>query len=129
MIRIAGVSVPGKKHARFALTSIRGIGKSNVKAILKAVSIDQIAYLDDLSEDKVVELRKYIESDVITESDLRRQQQTDIKHLTDVACHRGLRHKLNLPVRGQTTKTNSRTVRGNKRSTGSSGKIKSAGKT
>jgi len=129
MIRIAGVSVPGKKQARFALTSIRGIGKSKVKDILNQVNIDFNAYFDDLPEEKTVELRKYIEEKVVTESDLRRKQQSDIKHLVDVNSHRGLRHKVGLPVRGQTTKTNSRTRRGNKRLTGGSGKNKSAAKT
>jgi len=129
MIRIAGVSVPGKKQARFALTAIRGIGKSNVKKILTAVSIEPTAYFDDIPEEKTVELRKYIEEHVITEADLRRQQQADIKHLVDVNCHRGMRHKLGLPVRGQTTRTNSRTRRGNKRLTGGSGKTKAASKT
>ena len=123
MIRIAGVNVDSNKHARFALTVVKGIGKTNVKELLLKLNIGFDTKLDDLSEDQLVLLRNQVDTYLI-EADLKRFNQTNIKRLIDINSHRGLRHKANLPVRGQTTKTNSRTVRGNKRLTGGSGKIK-----
>ena len=128
MIRIASVTVNPKKQARFALTPIKGIGKSNVKDLLIKINIAPTTKLEDVSEEQIVQLRNLIETGFLVESDLRRKNLTDIKHLTDISCWRGLRHKLGLPVRGQTTKTNSRTRRGNKRLTGGSGKIKASKK-
>jgi small subunit ribosomal protein S13 len=124
MIRIASVTINPNKQARFALPLIKGIGKSNVKDILNSLKISFTAKLGDLDEAKIVELRNYIESNYLVEADLRRTQLGNIKRLVDIGSWRGSRHKVGLPVRGQTTKTNSRTRRGNKRSTGSSGKIK-----
>lgn len=124
MIRIAGINIKSNKQARFALTPIKGIGASNVKVLLNKLGIEFSTILDSLSEEKIVQLRNEIETTYLVESDLRRQQRANIKRLVDINCHRGLRHKAGLPVRGQTTKTNSRTVRGNKRLTGGSGKIK-----
>jgi small subunit ribosomal protein S13 len=124
MIRIAGVNIKGNKQARFALTPIKGIGPTNVKVVLNKLNIPFTQILDELSEEQIVKLRNEIESGFLIESDLRRFNQTNIKRLTDINSYRGSRHKLNLPVRGQTTKTNSRTVRGNKRLTGGSGKVK-----
>jgi small subunit ribosomal protein S13 len=129
MIRIAGVTLNDKKQARFALSSIKGVGKSNVKEILQAVGIDPTAKLSDLEEDTIVTLRSYIEENYLTEADLTRQQRGNIKRLIDINSHRGSRHKSRLPVRGQTTRTNSRTSRGNVRQTGSSGRAKAASKT
>jgi small subunit ribosomal protein S13 len=129
MIRIAGVTLNDKKQARFALSPIKGVGKSNVKEILEAVKIEPIAKLSDLPEDKIVELRNYIEENYLTEADLMRQHRGNIKRLIDINAHRGSRHKSRLPVRGQTTRTNSRTVRGNVRQTGASGRAKAASKT
>lgn len=129
MIRISGVTLNSKKQARFALTPIKGIGKNNIKLILSAVGIAPDAILNDLDEETIIELRKHIEGNYLVEADLRRQKQADIKRLIDAGTWRGARHKVNLPVRGQTTKTNSRTVRGNKRGAGSSGKPKAAQKT
>jgi small subunit ribosomal protein S13 len=129
MIRIAGVNLNSKKKIRFALTPIKGIGKTNVKKILKDMDISFDISLSDLSEQQVVDLRNHIESNYILESDLRRLEQNNIKRLIDIGTHRGWRHKLKLPVRGQTTRTNSRTVRGNVRKTAGSGRAKSADKT
>lgn len=123
MIRIAGVNVDSSKHARFALTVVKGIGKTNVKELLLKLNIAFDTKLDSLSEDQLVLLRNQIDTYLI-EADLKRFNQANIKRLIDINSHRGLRHKAGLPVRGQTTKTNSRTVRGNKRLTGGSGKIK-----
>lgn len=129
MLRIANTNIDEKKQARFALTAIRGIGKNNVKFILQEVDIKPEQSLGELEEAKIVELRGYIDSNITTEDDLRRQRQGDISRLIRIGCWRGLRHKAHLPVRGQTTKTNSRTVRGNKRFTSGSGKGKPAQKT
>lgn len=129
MIRIASVSLNSSKQIRFALTPIKGIGKSNVVTILKNLNIDPKSCLDDLSEQELVELRNHVETNYMVEADLRRKTQSDIKRLVDLNSWRGLRHKSGLPVRGQTTRTNSRTVRGNSRKTGSSGRAKSAAKT
>lgn len=124
MIRISGVTLNPKKQARFALTPIKGVGKSNVKLILTALKINPVTKLGDLSEEIIVSIRNYIEDNFMVESDLRRKNQADIKRLIDISAWRGLRHKLGLPVRGQTTRTNSRTRRGNRKSSVGSGKIK-----
>ncbi len=124
MIRISGVTLNPKKQARFALTPIKGIGKSNVKLILTALKINPVTKLGDLSEEIIVSIRNYIEDNFMVESDLRRKNQADIKRLIDISAWRGLRHKLGLPVRGQTTRTNSRTRRGNRKTSVGSGKIK-----
>jgi small subunit ribosomal protein S13 len=129
MIRISGVTLDPKKQARFALTPIKGVGKSNVKVILSALGINPTTLLGDVEEEKIIELRNYLESNYLVEADLRRQKQADIKRLIDINSWRGGRHKVGLPVRGQTTKVNSRTVRGNKRGSGASGKAKPAQKT
>jgi small subunit ribosomal protein S13 len=124
MIRIAGKNLSEKKQARFALTPIKGIGKSNVKKLLAMLSIDPVSKLGDLSEELLTKLRNTIDDSFVIETDLRRAEQANIKHLIDIKTYRGDRHVKHLPVRGQTTKVNSRTVRGNKRLTGGSGKIK-----
>ena len=145
MIRIAGRNIQTKSRIRFALTPVRGIGKSNVKVLLKIVfdkanedskidlklSWDEFysCKLEDLSQEMIVLLRNVIENEFIVEADLRRQQVADIKRLEDLNTWKGKRHKLRLPVRGQRTRTNSRTVRGNTRSSAASGKPKPAQKT
>jgi small subunit ribosomal protein S13 len=130
MIRIAGVNISETKQARFALTPIKGIGPSNVKVILTKLEIPFDAKLGTLDEQTIVKLRSHIETQSgLIEADLRRFNNSNIKRLIDINSHRGRRHKAGLPVRGQTTKTNSRTIRGNKRLTGGSGKTKSAAKT
>jgi len=129
MIRIAGVNLQSNKQARFALTPIKGVGKSNIKVILAANNIDGNIKLDDLSEEVVVKLRNYIEENFVIEADLRRQVQANIKRLIDINSWRGARHKLNLPTRGQRTKTNSRTLRGKSKKSIGSGRAKAPGKT
>ena len=126
MIRIAGVTIDGQKQIRFALSIIKGIGKSNVKNILTELKIEPTVKMETLSEKEVAEIRSYVENNLIIEADLRRQNLGNIKRLVDIGTWRGKRHKLHLPVRGQRTKTNSRTVRGNTRSTAGSGKNKAA---
>jgi len=128
MIRIAGVNLNSKKQARFALTPIKGIGPSNVKLILDKLGINPSTKLIDLDDETIVKLRSEIETNYMVESDLRRFDQQNIKRLIDIKSYRGLRHVKRLPVRGQRTKTNSRTVRGNVRAMAGSGRAKAAAK-
>lgn len=113
MARIAGVNVPDKKRALIALTYVHGIGPFAAKQILKAAGIDESRRMNELTEDELNKIRTEIDSDRYTiEGDLRRQTAMNIKRLIDMNCYRGLRHRRNLPVRGQRTKTNARTRKG-----------------
>jgi small subunit ribosomal protein S13 len=129
MIRIAGVTLNSKKQAKFALTPIKGVGKSNINKILQEFDIKPNTVLDSVEEQIIIKLRNYIETTFLVESDLKRKTSGDIKRLIDISSHRGYKHKNGLPVRGQTTRTNSRTRRGNVRRTAGSGKMKSSDKT
>lgn len=129
MIRIAGITINEKKHIKFALTPIKGIGKSNIHIILKEFEFVGNEKISDLEEQLVIKLRNYIETTFLVEADLRRKNQSDIKRLVDIGTYRGSRHKNALPTRGQRTRTNSRTRRGNVRRTAGSGRTKSADKT
>ena len=122
-MRIAGITIPEKKRLEVALTAVYGIGRPRVKMILEKLNIDLGKKVEELSADEEKDIRKEIESFKI-EGDLRRDSQLNIKRLKDVKCYRGVRHLRHLPVRGQRTKTNSRTVRGNVRKTMGSGRRK-----
>lgn len=122
-MRIAGITIPENKRLEIALTAIYGIGRERAKKILNNLNIDIGKKITDLSGEEEKNIRKEIESFKI-EGDLRRYKQLNIKRLKDIKTYRGIRHLRNLPVRGQRTKTNSRTVRGNKRMTMSSGRRK-----
>lgn len=128
-IRIAGVSIPNDKRVDISLTYIYGIGNSRAKKILAEVNINPETKVKDLKEDETNRLREQIEKKNTVEGDLRREVASNIKRLKEIGCYRGLRHMRNLPVRGQRTKTNSRTVRGNKRLTAASGRAKAGLKT
>lgn len=128
-IRIAGVSIPNDKRVDISLTYIYGIGNSRAKKILAEVNINPETKVKDLKEDETNRLREQIEKKNTVEGDLRREVASHIKRLKEIGCYRGLRHMRNLPVRGQRTKTNSRTVRGNKRMTAASGRAKAGLKT
>ncbi len=128
-VRISGVNLPEKKRIVIGLTSIYGIGKSESQKILKRVKISEEVMVRDLSSSEGKDLRDFIENNVKVEGDLRREVATNIKHMKDVGTYRGLRHTRNLPVRGQRTKTNSRTVRGNVRRTAGSGRRSASEKT
>jgi len=128
--RIAGVNLPDNKRIVIALTYIRGIGRTTSEQLLKAVAIDESRRTKDLSEDEINLIRQEIEKRGIElEGDLARQIMTNIKRLREISAFRGMRHGKHLPVRGQRTKTNSRTVRGNVRKTATSGKKPTAQKT
>ncbi len=125
-VRIAGVTIPNHKRAEIALTYIYGIGLFKSQKILKEADIDVSTRVKDLNEEQANRLRIIIEKQHKVEGDLRREVAGNIKRLKEIGCYRGLRHTKQLPVRGQRTKTNSRTVRGGKRATVGSGKSKAA---
>ncbi len=122
MVRIVGIDVPGNKQIEIALTYIYGIGLPSARRILKKAGIEPMKKTKDLTEKEAGELRMIIEKDYKVEGNLRREVMANIKRLKDIRCWRGLRHLSGLPVRGQKTKKNSRTVRGNVRKTVSSGR-------
>ncbi len=112
MARIAGVDIPREKRVVIALTYIYGIGKSASQAVLNTVQIDENIRVKDLDENQVNRLREYIDRNHVVEGDLRREVSMNIKRLIEIGCYRGIRHRRNLPVRGQRTRTNARTRHG-----------------
>ena len=128
-IRIAGVNLPVEKKAVIALTYIFGIGNTRSQKILVDAKVDPETRLKDLKETEINVLREIVEKKFTVEGDLRREVSSNIKRLKEINCYRGTRHTKHLPLRGQRTKTNSRTVRGNKRVTAVSGKAKAGLKT
>lgn len=123
-VRIAGVNIPNEKRVEIALTYIHGIGRSRADKILAAAKVNPDTRVKDLKETEANALRELVEKKYVVEGDLRREVQSNVKRLREIGSYRGLRHIKHLPVRGQRTKTNSRTVRGNKRVTMGSGKSK-----
>jgi len=122
MPRIAGVNIPENKRIEISLTYIYGVGRSLSKKILDEMKIDINKKASELTPKEVNDLKDFIEKNYKIEGDLRRQIMINIKRLKDVGAWRGLRHIKGLPVRGQRTKTNNRTVRGNVRKTMGSGR-------
>lgn len=112
MARIAGVNIPTAKRVPIALTYIHGIGHTTAKGICDAVKIDASRRVNELSDAEVLAIREHIDATLTVEGDLRREVQMNIKRLMDLGCYRGLRHRRNLPVRGQRTHTNARTRKG-----------------
>jgi small subunit ribosomal protein S13 len=129
MARIAGVNLPNDKKIDVALTYLYGIGLTLSLKILADMKVDNNKRVKDLSDDEVNSLRNEIEKKYHVEGELRREVLGNIKRLKEIGCYRGSRHAKNLPVRGQRTKTNSRTVRGNKRHTMGSGRKPTGQKT
>ncbi|PCH57171.1 MAG: 30S ribosomal protein S13 [Legionellales bacterium] len=115
MIRIAGVNIRDDKQIQISLTGIFGIGRSRALEICAKLSVDPQAKLKDMKPAKIESLRTLLAEDYMVEGDLRREVAKYIKRLKDLGCYRGLRHKRNLPVRGQRTKTNARTRKGKKK--------------
>jgi small subunit ribosomal protein S13 len=115
MARLMGVDLPRDKRMEIALTYIYGIGRTRSQEILAATGIDRDQRSKDLTDDQVTQLRDYIEANLKTEGDLRREVQADIRRKIEIGCYQGLRHRRGLPVRGQRTKTNARTRKGPKR--------------
>ncbi|MSR84826.1 30S ribosomal protein S13 [Candidatus Uhrbacteria bacterium] len=124
MARIAGVTLPAQKRIDVALTYIYGIGNTTAKKILVASGIAAEIRVKDLTEVQANKLRDQVEKNYRVEGELKREVLSNIKRLKEIGCYRGVRHIRNLPVRGQRTKTNSRTIRGNVRRTMGSGKRK-----
>jgi small subunit ribosomal protein S13 len=110
--RIAGVNIPTNKRVVIALQYIHGIGPKNAQQIMEKVSIPQERRVSQLTDQEVLQIREVIDRDYMVEGDLRREVQLNIKRLQDLGCYRGLRHRRNLPVRGQRTHTNARTRKG-----------------
>ncbi|MFH0930110.1 MAG: 30S ribosomal protein S13 [Candidatus Moraniibacteriota bacterium] len=129
MARIAGVSIPDDKRIVIALTYIYGVGLSRSKETLEALNLSADTRTKDLAEADVNKLKDYIEKNFTIEGELKHQKQMNIRRLKDIGCYRGIRHTKGLTVRGQRTRTNTRTVRGNVRKTAGSGRRKAAEKT
>ncbi len=121
-MRISGITIPDTKRLPFALTAVYGIGPSRARQALAAVGVDPAKKPAELTADEEGKLRKYIEGHFRIEGELRREVGGNIKRLKDTKTYRGIRHAKRLPARGQRTKTNSRTVRGNVRKTMGSGR-------
>ncbi len=115
MARIAGVDLPTTKRVEIGLTYIYGIGRSTSRKILEKLNIHFDTKVKDLTEDQVDAIRKIITNDYVIEGTLRTQTKLAIKRLMDIGNYRGIRHRKNLPVRGQRTKTNARTRKGKKK--------------
>jgi small subunit ribosomal protein S13 len=122
MARIAGVNIPDNKQIEIALTYIYGIGRSLSRKILQEVGVDPRRKSSDLNPQEISKIKEIIEKKYKIEGELKRQIMMNIKRLKDVGTWRGIRHIKGLPVRGQRTKTNTRTVRGNVRKTVGSGR-------
>lgn len=127
MARVAGIELPKAKRLDVALQYIYGIGPATSKAIIAEAAIEPAKRVKDLSEEEVNKLNTIITKNIKVEGDLRREVQAHIRRLIDIGCYRGYRHRRNLPVRGQRTKTNARTRRGRRKTVGA-GKAKAADK-
>ena len=125
MLRIAGVNIPDEKRIAVSLTYIFGIGCSSASKILGELGISSDKRTKDLTEEEQNEIRNYIEKRIKVEGELKHEFRDNIKRLREIGCYRGVRHQRGLPTRGQRTKTNNRTVRGNVRRTMGSGRVKS----
>ncbi len=112
MARIAGVNIPTNKRVEIGLTSIHGIGPARAHKICEMAGIQEAQRVNQLTDDEVIRIREIIDRDYLVEGDLRREVAMNIKRLMDLGSYRGLRHRKNLPVRGQRTHTNARTRKG-----------------
>ena len=115
MARIAGVDLPNNKQGEIGLTYIFGIGRSSAKKILEKCGIDSTIKVGDWNDDQIAKIRAEINDNYKIEGELRSSVQMDIKRLMDIGCYRGIRHRIGLPVRGQSTKNNARTRKGKKK--------------
>ncbi len=114
-VRIVGVDLPQNKRGEIALTYIFGIGRSAAKTILEKANVPVEIKVKDWSDDQAARVREVITADYKVEGDLRSEIQLNIKRLMDIGCYRGIRHRIGLPVRGQSTKNNARTRKGRKK--------------
>lgn len=123
MARIAGVDIPRDKRTEIALTYVYGVGRSTSRAITDATGVDPDTRVKDLTDDEVLRIRAWIDSNLKTEGDLRREVSQDIKRKMEIGCHQGIRHRKGLPVRGQRTQTNARTRKGPKKTVAGKKKV------
>ncbi|MBE6355771.1 MAG: 30S ribosomal protein S13 [Lentisphaerae bacterium] len=114
MPRIIGVDIPGNKRVEYSLRYLYGIGPALALKIIEQVGIDRNLMAKDLTQDQIAAITKMLQDDLLVEGDLRRAVAADIRRLQQINCYRGIRHRRNLPVRGQRTKTNARTRKGKK---------------
>ncbi len=128
MARIEGVDLPRNKRVEIGLTYIHGIGRTTARNALISAGVDPNRKVRDLTEGEVTSLRDYIAQNIVVEGDLRREVQMNIKRLIEIGCYRGLRHRRNLPVRGQRTRTNARTRKGPKKTVAGRGRRRGATK-
>lgn len=115
MARIAGIDIPRNKRGEIALTYIYGIGRSTAQKILDSVEVDLSKSVQDWTDDEQARIRNFIGDNIKVEGALRSETQMNIKRLMDIGCYRGIRHRIGLPVRGQSTKNNARTRKGRKK--------------
>ena len=115
MARVSGVDIPREKRVEVALTYVFGIGRTLSQQTLAAVGVDPNTRVRDLSEEQLVAIREYVDANIKTEGDLRREIQADIRRKVEIGTYQGLRHRRGLPVRGQRTSTNARTRKGPRR--------------
>ena len=115
MARIAGIDLPKNKRGVIGLTYIYGVGKSTASEILKNAGISEDKKVNEWNDDELAAIRNYISENVKVEGELRSEVQLNIKRLMDIGCQRGIRHRLGLPLRGQSTKNNSRTRKGKRK--------------
>ena len=124
MARIAGVNLPNQKRLEIGLTYIYGIGPSTARQVCAALGLSPDEKVRDLTDEEVTQLQRYIDGNLRVEGDLRRERTQAIKRLSEIGAYRGLRHRRNLPVNGQRTKTNARTRKGPKKTVGRGKKAK-----
>lgn len=122
MARIEGVDLPRNKRIEVGLTYIHGIGRPTARQALITTGINPDTRVNDLTEDEITSLREFISQNLVVEGDLRREVQMNIKRMMDIGCYRGLRHRRNLPVHGQRTRTNARTRKGPKKTVAGRGR-------
>jgi small subunit ribosomal protein S13 len=115
MARIVGVDLPKNKRGEIALTYIFGIGRNSARTIQKKAEVDLDTQVKDWNDDQISKIRKVINDEFKVEGELRSMVQINIKRLMDIGCYRGIRHRIGLPVRGQSTKNNARTRKGRKK--------------
>ena len=115
MARIVGVDLPKNKRGEVALTYIYGVGRSNARKILEGAGVDLDTKVKDWTDDNINQIRSYLNENYKVEGELRSMVQLNIKRLMDIGCYRGIRHRIGLPVRGQSTKNNARTRKGRKK--------------
>ncbi len=124
MARIAGVDIPRDKRTEIALTYVYGVGRTTAQTITAATGVDPNTRVKDLTDDEIMRIRAWIDSNIKTEGDLRREVSQDIKRKMEIGCHQGIRHRKSLPVRGQRTQTNARTRKGPKKTVAGKKKAK-----